>query len=127
MNNFIRVSFRMRKCETFSPPQARLGVSYGPEKPRWVLVGLQTGNQERNTALFSHYNLTNMQVWLNHSRCPSADMATSFAKEQYAGIYKSFYEFASRYYGIYNLLAGSGMSPATFKSLSPIHVFYVND
>ena len=46
-NNVIPVLFRMRQCETFSLPQARsivwrLGVSSAPEKPRWVLVGLQT-------------------------------------------------------------------------------------
>ena len=52
-------------------------------------------------------------------------MATDFAKVHYVGVYKSFYDFASRYYGIYNLLAGSGVSPVTFKSLYPIHVFDV--
>ena len=46
-NNVIPVSFRMRQCETFTAPQAtstvwRVGVSSAPEKPRWVLVGLQT-------------------------------------------------------------------------------------
>ena len=69
-NNVIPVSFRMRQCETFSLPQARstvwrLGVNSAPEKPRWVLVGLQTdksGNQENTAALFDHCNLTNMQV-----------------------------------------------------------------
>ena len=133
-NNVIAVSFRMRQCETFSLPQARstvwrLGVSSGPEKPRWVLVGLQTnksGSQVRNAALFDHCNLTNMQVWLNHSRYPSLDMTTDFAKEQYAGVYKSFYYFASRCYEIDNLLAGSGVNPLTFKSLYPIHVFDVS-
>ena len=40
-------------------------------------------------------------------------------------IYKSFYDFASRYYGIDNLLAGSAMSPAAFKSLHSVHVFDV--
>ena len=133
-NNVIPVSFRMRQCETFSLPQVRstvwrIGVSSAPEKPRWVLVGWQTnksGNQENNAALFDHCNLTNIQVWLNHSRYPSVDMATDFAKEQYAGVYKSFYDFASRYYGIDNLLAGSGLSPATLKSLYPIHVFDVS-
>ena len=102
-NNVIPVSFRMRQCETFSLLQARstvwrLGVSSAPEKLRWVLVGLKTnksGNQESNAALFDHCNLTNMQVWLNHHRYPSVDMAT-----EYAGVYKSFYDFASRYYGI---------------------------
>ena len=49
-----------------------------------------------------------MQVWLNHSRYPSVDMAPDFAaKEQYASVYKLFYDFASRYYRIDNLLAGS--------------------
>ena len=67
-----------------------------------------------------------MQVWLNHSRYPSVDMATDFAKEQYAGVYKSFYDFASRYYGIDNLLAGSAANPSAFKSLYPIHVFDVS-
>ena len=74
-NNVIPVSFRMRQCETFTVPQTtstvwRLGVSSAPEKPRWVLIGLQTdksGCQVRNAALFDHCNLTNMQVMLNHS------------------------------------------------------------
>ena len=94
-NNVIPVSFRMPQCETFSLLQARstvwrLGVSSAPEKPRWVLVGLQTdksGNQENNSTIFNHCNLTNMQVWLNHSRYPSVDMATDFAKDQYTGVY----------------------------------------
>ena len=60
----------------------------------------------------------NMQVCLNHSRYPSADMATDFVKEQYAGVYKSFYDFASRYYGIDKLLAVSQVNPAAYKALS---------
>ena len=53
-------------------------------------------------------------------------MTTVFAKEQFAAVYKSFYEFASRYYGIDNLLTDSGVSSPTFKSLYPIHVFDVS-
>ena len=61
-DNVIPISFRMRQCETFTVPQAtstvwRLGVSSAPEKPRWVLIGLQTdksGSQARNAALFDH-------------------------------------------------------------------------
>ena len=133
-NNVISISFRMRNCETYSLPQARssvwrLGVSSTPEKPRWVLVGLQTdqcGNQENNADIFDHCKLTNMQVRLNHSRYPSEEMATDFAKEQYASVYKSFYDFASRYYGIDNILADNAVSPSAFKSLYPIHVFDVS-
>ena len=107
----------------------RLGVSSAPEKPRWLLDGLQTDksdSQVRNAAIFDHCKLTNMQVWLNHSRYPLLDMATDFAKEQFAGVYKSFYDFASRYYGIDNLLTGILVSSPTFKSLYPIHVFDVS-
>ena len=80
----------------------------------------------RNAALFDHCNLTNMQVMLNHSRYPSVDMPTDFVMERYAGVYKSFYVFASRYYGIDNLLAGSAVNHIAFKSLYPIHVFDVS-
>ena len=132
-NNTILVGFRRRQCETFTLPQAgatvwRLGVRSVPENPRWVLVGLQTGNSdnlERNAAIFDHCNLTNMQVCLNRSRYPSADTAIDFVKEHYVGVYKSFYDFASRYYAIDNLLAGGQVNPAAYKALYPIHVFDV--
>ena len=63
---------------------------------------------------------------LNQSRYPSVDMPTGFAKKQFAGLYQSFYDFASRYYGIDNLLAGSAVIHIAFKSLYPIHVFVVS-
>ena len=112
----------MRQCETFFLPQARstvwrLGVSSAPEKPRWVNC-----KRTRVVIIFDHCKLTNMQVWLNSSRYRSVDMATYFTKEQYADVYKSFYDFASRHYGIGNLLAGSAVSTAEFKSLYPIHI-----
>ena len=131
-NNVIPVSFLMRQCETFTQATStvwRLSVSSAPEKPRWVLIGLQTDksdSQVRNAALFDHCNFTNMQVMLNHSRYPSVDMPTDVAKEQFVGVYKSFYDFASRYYGIDNLLAGSAVNPIAFKSLYPLHVFDVS-
>ena len=117
--------------ETFSLPQARstVCVSSTPENPQWVLVRLQmnkSGSQENNDAIFDHCNFTNMQVWLNHSRYPSVDMTTDFIKEQYADVYQSFNDFASRYYGIDNPLTGSGVNPATFKSFYPIHVLDVS-
>ena len=82
---------KKRQCETFTVPQAtstvwQLGVSSAPEKPRRVLVESQTdksGSHLRNAVIFYHCSLTNMQVWLNHSRYPSLDMTTDFAKEQF--------------------------------------------
>ena len=133
-NAVIPVSFRVRQCETFSVPQTtstvwRLGVKAAPEKPRWVIIGLQTGksgNQQRIPALFDHCNVTNMQVLLNHTRYPSADMQTDFTKEQLAGVYKEFLDFDSRYYGIDSLLADSDVNPSSFKDVFPIHVFDVS-
>ena len=42
------------------------------------------------------------------------------------GVDKSFYDFASRYYGIDNLLAGSQVNPVAHKAPYPIHVFDVS-
>ena len=67
-----------------------------------------------------------MQVCLNHSIYPSADTATDFVKEHYVGVYKSFYDYASRYYGIDSMLASSQVNPAAYKALYPIHVFDVS-
>ena len=67
----------------------------------------KSGNQENNVAIFDQCNLMNMGVWLNHSRYPCVDMAIDFTQEQYASVYKSFYDFASR-------------------SLNPIHIFDVS-
>ena len=57
--------------------------------------------------------MTNMQVLLNHTRYPSVDMPTNFTKEQFAGVYKAFFDFDSRYYGIDSLLAGSDVNPSS--------------
>ena len=55
------------------------------------------------------------------------DVVTYFIKEQYAGVYKSFYDFASRYYGIDNLLNGSGVSPAILNhSIQFTYLMYRN-
>ena len=40
-------------------------------------------------------------------------------------LYKSFYDFACRYYSIDNLLAGSQVNPATYEALYPMHAFDV--
>ena len=52
-------------------------------------------------------------------------MGTYFAKPQYAGVYKSFSDFSSRYYVIGNLLAGSAVNPSAFRSLYPLHIIDV--
>ena len=73
-NSTIHVGFQRRQCETFTLPRARstvwrLGVSSAPEKPRWVLVRLQTGNsgnQERNAAI--HITRKSLTFMVFHSQ-----------------------------------------------------------
>ena len=63
-----------------------------------------------------------MQVWLNHSKEPSLDDYRFRQGE----VCSRFKVFASRYYGIDNLLAGCAVSPVAFKSPYAIHVFDVS-
>ena len=54
-------------------------------------------------------------------------MATDFTKEQYAGVYKSSYNFASRYYGIDNLFAGGAVNLVySNHSIQFIYLMYRN-
>ena len=62
----------------------RLGVKNAPEKPRWIVIGFQTGrsgDQTQNPAIFDHVNLKNMHVMLNSSRYPAVDYNLSFANQ----------------------------------------------
>jgi len=66
----LPVAYRTRQCDTITVPQAttfawRLGVINAPEKPRWIVIGFQTGksgDQTQTPAIFDHVNLKNMYV-----------------------------------------------------------------
>ena len=77
----------------------------------WLDCNRTSGSQVRNASLFEHCSSLVESVVESLYIYPSLDMTTDFTNEQYAGVYKSFYDFASIYYGIYNLLAGSGLNP----------------
>lgn len=64
------MAYRLIQCDSIPVPQIRqvtwrLSVNSSPEKPRWIIVGFQTGtsgDQEQNLAIFDQCNLTNMFV-----------------------------------------------------------------
>ena len=88
------------------------GKKNAPEKPRWIVIGFQTGksgDQTQNPAIFDHVNLKNMYVMLNSSRYPAVDYNLSFANQQF-----------SRAYGDASLFA------ADYKTLYPLFVFDVS-
>ena len=68
----------------------RFGVKYAPEKPRWIIVGLQTEkgeDQTKNSSDFYHVNVDNRHVMVSSSRYYAADYNISFANQQFGTAY----------------------------------------
>ena len=130
----LESAFRMRQCDMISLPATssftwRLGVRSAPEKPRYIIIGLQTaksGQQERNPAIFDHCNTTNMYVVLNSTRYPATDFNANFTKNQYSRFYKELVDFRLKYYGIDTMLGNTCVHPNTYKELFPLFVFDVS-
>ena len=132
--NTIDVGFRMRQCSTVALPKTptytwRLGVRSAPEKPRYIMIGLQTdkaNDQTKNAALFDHCSLTNIYVLLNNTRYPAIDFNANFTTHAYDNLYKKFCDFTRKYYGIDWLVTSTGVDPLSYKELYPIFVFDVS-
>lgn len=130
----LEVGFRMRQCDTIAVPQTtnftwRLGVKSSSEKPRYIIVGFQTGksgNQEQNPALFDHMNVKNIYVTLNSTRYPMVDYNASFAKMQYSRLYGDAAAFKAKYYNADELVSNPGINPSDYKSLFPLFVIDVS-
>ncbi|MEO1894648.1 MAG: hypothetical protein ABGX32_00055, partial [Methylococcales bacterium] len=126
--------FRQHVCDTFSVPETtsttwRVGVRTAPEKPAFIIIGLQTakaGNQEKNVSIFDHCKLKDMHVVLNTTRYPQMDYLTDFDKMQFSQVFKSFDDFPMKYYGVDKLLSNSSVDPTKFKTLFPLQVFDVS-
>ena len=127
----LAVGFRMRQCATIGLPAAQtygwsIGVKSSPGKPRFMLIGLQTGKanlETANSALFDHCSVTNMYVLLNNVRYPAIDFNANFTKIHYEQLYKNLVDFRQKYYGIDSLVSNIDVDPTTFKDLFPIFVF----
>ena len=69
----LPVAYRMRQCDSITVPQSttftwRLSVKSSPEKPRYVIVGFQTGkdgDQEENPSIFDNVDVRNILVVCN--------------------------------------------------------------
>lgn len=126
--------YRARQCDTITVPQSttfswRLSVKTSPEKPRYVIVGFQTGkdgDQETNPSVFDHCNLKNMYVMLNQDRYPAVDYNLSFRDQQFSRAYRNAAFFGEKIYGMDSLITQSNINPSDFKDLFPIFVFDVS-
>ena len=105
-----------------------VSVTGGVEKPRWIVIGFQTGRintQQQNPATFDHLHLKNAYVTLNSERYPMSDITSNFGKNEYMKWYDMFDNFKKDYYGIDSLVGGTQVNVAAYKSLFPIIVFDV--
>ena len=98
----------------------------GVEKPRWVIIGFQTGkhrNQLQNSAVFDNCNLQRSYISLNSQNYPLTEVLTNFTLNQYVQWCKMLTDFKEDYYGFNSLIGGSQVNQASFKTLFPIFVF----
>ena len=129
----IDCAFRMRQCASIDIPAVmsytwNLGVRTAPEKPRYIIIGFQSGkadNQEANAALFDHCNVTNMKVRLNSTEYPSSDFNANFARNNYAGFYMNMVNFVRQYYGVDRMVSSTSVDALDYKNLFPLYFFDV--
>ena len=129
----LPLAFSVRTSEQTTLAQTRdyswrLSVNGGTEKPRWIIIGFQTGkmgSQLQNPAVFDHLNLKNAYITLNSERFPMLDIKTNFARNEFMKLYDMFDNFKQDYYGIDSLVGGTQVNVAAYKSLFPIIVFDV--
>ena len=125
--------FRVRQCAMVSVPVGSTSFTWNlgvkTEKPRYVIIGLQTAkdeNQEQNAALFDHQNVTNMKVRINSEEFPPIDVNSSFPLNHIAGWYRRLKEFKSTFYGVDKMVSSTCVDAKTYKDLYPLFVFDVS-
>ena len=130
----LPVAYRMRQCDSISVPQAtsftwRLSVKSSPEKPRYIIVGFQTGkdnDQEQNPSIFDNVDVSNMYATLNSTRYPAVDYNMSFPNQQFCRVYGDAAAFRSKFYHMDELVSNPNITPADYKTLYPLFVFDVS-
>lgn len=72
------------------------------EKPRYVILGLQTArkqNVKSSMSEFDHCNLTDVKVFLNSAYYPYENLNNSFSDHKVSLIYEQYCKFQQSYYG----------------------------
>lgn len=92
------------------------------EKPRYVILGLQTNRKNSSSSdmsRFDHCNLTDVKVFLNSTYYPYESYNTNFAHQNFALIYEQYAKFQQSYYGRQSSCL---LSPQEFKDIAPLFV-----
>ena len=120
----LPVAYRMRQNFTW-----RLTIKSSPEKPRYIIVGFQTGkdgDQEQNPSIFDNVDVRNMYATLNSTRYPAVDYNMSFPKQQFSRAYGDVAAFRYKFYHMDELVSNPNITPADYKTLYPLFVFDVS-
>lgn len=70
-------------------------------KPRYVIVGLQTSrnsNFKTDASCFDHCNISDLKLFLNTTCYPYDNMKLNFEKDDYHELYMQFYEIQKNLY-----------------------------
>ena len=131
----IPVGYRMLQCDSTQVPTNiknftwRLGVKSSPDIPRFIIIGFQSGKnnrQIRNPAIFDNLNVRNIYVTLNAKRYPDTDYNNDFTKNHYSRIYGDAALFRKKFFNMDELVSNSGIDPNNYKHIYPLYLFDVS-
>ena len=131
----IPVGYRMLQCDNAPVPANnnnftwRLGVKSSPDIPRFIIVGFQTGRnnkQNKNPTVFDHCKIRNIYVTLNAKRYPDTDYEEDFINNKFSRIYGDAATFRKKFYNMDELISNPGINPESYKYLFPLFVFDVS-
>lgn len=92
------------------------------EKPRFVIVALQTNrkhNSEMSMAEFDHCNVRDVRVFLNSTYFPYEGLNVSFSDDKFSLLYEQYARFQQCYYG---RRSEPLMTLKEFKDVAPLFV-----
>ena len=131
----IPVGYRMLQCDSTQVPYNiktfswRLGVKSSPDIPRFIIIGFQSGKnnrQTRNPAIFDHLFVRNIYVTLNAKRYPDTDYENDFTTNKYSRIYGDASLFRKKFFNMDELVSNPGIDPNNYKHIYPLYLFDVS-
>ena len=131
----IPVGYRMLQCDSTQVPHNikpfswRLGVKSSPDIPRFIIIGFQSGKnnrQTRNPAIFDHLFVRNIYVTLNAKRYPDTDYENDFTINKYSRIYGDAALFRKKFFNMDELVSNPGIDPNNYKHIYPLYLFDVS-
>lgn len=92
------------------------------EKPRYVIIGLQTNRKnkgDKDMSQFDHCNLRDVRVYLNSTYFPYESLNVNFSDDKFALLYEQYARFHQSYYG---RRTEPLLSAKYFKEIAPLFV-----